>query len=183
MKKKNIILLLLIGGIIIFLLGITYAYYTFSINLNTDLTSECFDIIYVKGQDIGSNENSRTLYMSDNFRRGLSSTMNIKVNENCGIASSGKGYLYLNTDSSTSDGLIQSGALCYTILEGLAIIKSGEITGKDKLLIYGDFDITTSDREITVYVWIDANKVTNSNANQIINSNYKGYISARAESR
>lgn len=180
--KKNIFILLLLLGSITLVLGITYAYYTFSINLNTDLTSECFDITYAKGQDIGSNENSRTLYIGDNFRRGLSSTMNIKVNGSCGIASSGKGYLYLNTDSSTRDELIQSGALCYTILEGLSVIKSDVVTSKEKLLIY-DFDVTTTNREITVYVWIDSSKVTNDNVNKIINSNYKGYISVRAESR
>lgn len=41
----------------------------------------------------------------------------IKVNGSCGIASSGKRYLYLNTDSSISDDLIMCGALSCTMID------------------------------------------------------------------
>ena len=57
MKKKVIYSIIIVSVIIILSVAVTYAVYTFSGVVNISGTSECFDVNYVKGQDIGSDSN------------------------------------------------------------------------------------------------------------------------------
>lgn len=184
MTKRSITLITIIILVIALIGGTTYAAFTFSFNHDIDLTSECFDIIYTKGQDIGSNENKSTLSISDNYRGGLSTTLKIKNNGECGIASKGKGIIYLNTEDITTDELITSGVLSYQVLEeDFKELSTGTITSKGKVVICDSLEITTEEKGVTVYLWINSQKLNDDNVGAIINSTYKGYISVRAENR
>ena len=64
--------------IIIVSVSITYAWLSWSGVVNISGTSECFDVNYVKGQDIGSDNNSANFSLASTYTEGLSSV--IKVN-------------------------------------------------------------------------------------------------------
>jgi hypothetical protein len=53
MNKKLLYSLLIVLLIIIVSVSITYAWLSWSGTVNISGTSECFDVNYVKGQDIG----------------------------------------------------------------------------------------------------------------------------------
>ena len=82
MKKKLVmIIILLVIGII----GVTYAVYTWAISLLITGTAECFEVNYVKGQDIGSDSNSRTLIMSEDYIGGLFASVSVSTDSNSTI--------------------------------------------------------------------------------------------------
>ena len=64
--------------IIIVSVSITYAWLSWSGVVNISGTSECFDVNYVKGQDIGSDSNPANFSLASTYTEGLSSV--IKVN-------------------------------------------------------------------------------------------------------
>lgn len=78
MKKKVIYSIIIVSVIIILSVAVTYAVYTFSGSVNISGTSECFEVNYVKGQDIGSDNNSANFSLASTYTEGLSSV--IKVN-------------------------------------------------------------------------------------------------------
>ena len=78
MKKTKIILLIM--GILIIVLGVTYAIYTWSGLVTVKGTAKCFDVTYVKGRNIGSNENKATLELGNSAKDGLSSTAMLSSN-------------------------------------------------------------------------------------------------------
>ena len=78
MKKKVIYSIIIVSVIIILSVAVTYAVYTFSGSVNISGTSECFDVNYVKGQDIGSDSNPANFSLASTYIEGLSSV--IKVN-------------------------------------------------------------------------------------------------------
>lgn len=179
MQKKKILIIL---GIILgasLILGTQYAAYRWAYN-PSDLIegpSDCLFIEYQKGNDIGSNENSETLIVTDDYRFGLSSTASIKVKDGCTI--SGNGTLYLTTDDSTSDILLTSGVLNYKVLVDSTSVSSGNITSKGPIIIYDNFTINNTEQKITVYVWISGEFVTYDNIEEITSSLYKGSIGVK----
>lgn len=181
MKKNIIIIASIILGITL-IIGSTYAVYTWGVNLKIKGVGNCFDVVYVKGNDIGSNENKKTLMLGSSYTDGLSTTVEVKVKDNCNTIK-GKGYLYLNTDSTTSSDLLTSGALKYQVIDGNNISSSGTITTTGKLKILDGFDITRNDKALIIYVWIDGEYVTNDNYTNIIASTYSGSVSMEVESR
>ena len=85
MKKQNIFTVILVGIIIFLVVGITYAWYTWtSENINYQGSSDCFDILFTKGENIGSDQEKASLIPSDTYEGGLSSTfkINMKINQN-----------------------------------------------------------------------------------------------------
>ena len=64
--------------IIIVSVNITYAWLSWSGVVNISGTSECLDVNYVKGQDIGSDSNPANFSLASTYTEGLSSV--IKVN-------------------------------------------------------------------------------------------------------
>lgn len=181
MKNKFITSILIVIIIIILVVGITFAYITWrSDNINNSGNSECFDILYVKGTDIGSDQNEATLMPSDDYTGGLSSTVKIGINSKC-TSAQGKGIIKLYTLSNTSSNLFREGLLNYVVLKGTNKIKEGSITSTDVINIdIGNLNKVSSVNDTdsyTVYVWISNDLIENSDAF----SNYYGKITAGVE--
>lgn len=181
MKKKILYSILIVLLIIIVSVGITYAWLSWSGSVNISGTSECFDVNYVKGQDIGSEESPAKLSLASSYTEGLSTVVKVNLNDTCTILN-GTGTLYLNTDSITSNILLTSNVLKYQVLDDTTEITNGVITSTGTLAIYDNIPITNEEKSITVYIWIDGNLVTNDNVNDVLSSIYKGNISMSVES-
>ena len=78
MNKKLLYSLLIVLLIVVVSVSITYAWLSWSGVVNISGTSECFDVNYVKGQDIGSDSNPANFSLASTYTEGLSSV--IKVN-------------------------------------------------------------------------------------------------------
>ncbi len=180
MKKKVIYSIIIVSVIIILSVAVTYAVYTFSGVVNISGTSECFDVNYVKGQDIGSDSNPANFSLASTYTEGLSSVIKVNLKDTCTI-SNGTGTLYLNTDSTTSSILLTSNVLKYQVLDGTNEVASGIVSSTGNLPIYNNIEINNQVKELTVYIWIDGSLVNNDNSNDILSSVYKGNISMSIE--
>ena len=177
MKKKVIYSIIIVSVIIILSVAVTYAVYTFSGVVNISGTSECFEVNYVKGQDIGSDSNPANFALASTYTQGLSSVIKVNLKDTCTITN-GTGTLYLNTDTSVTSSTILSGkVLKYQVLDGTTPVGSGIVSSAESIEIYKDIPITTTVKTITVYIWLDGNLVTEQNQNEILSSVYKGHIS------
>ena len=78
--------------IIIVSVNITYAWLSWSGVVNISGTSECFDINYVKGQDIGSDSNPANFSLASTYTEGLSSVIKVNLKDTY-IISNGTGNL------------------------------------------------------------------------------------------
>ena len=182
MKKKVIYSIIIVSVIIILSVAVTYAVYTFSGVVNISGTSECFDVNYVKGQDIGSDSNPANFVLASTYTEGLSSVIKVNLKDTCTITN-GTGTLYLNTDTSVTSSTLLSGKLLkYQVLDGTTSVGSGVVSSAENIEIYKDIPITTTVKTITVYIWLDGNLVTEQNQNEILSSVYKGNISMSIES-
>ena len=181
MKKKVIYSIIIVSVIIILSVAVTYAVYTFSAVVNISGTSECFDVNYVKGQDIGSDNNPANFSLASTYTEGLSSVIKVNLKDTCTI-SNGTGTLYLNTDSTTSSILLTSNVLKYQVLDGTNEVASGIVSSTGNLPIYNNIEINNEVKQLTVYIWIDGSLVNNDNSNDILSSVYKGNISMSIES-
>ena len=176
MKKKVIYSIIIVSVIIILSVAVTYAVYTFSGVVNISGTSECFDVNYVKGQDIGSDSNPANFVLASTYTEGLSSVIKVNLKDTCTITN-GTGTLYLNTDTSVTSSTILSGTvLKYQVLDDTTPVGSGIVSSAESIEIYKDIPITTTVKTITVYIWLDGNLVTEQNQNEILSSVYKGHI-------
>ena len=180
MKRTKLILLITI--IVIFIIGVTYAWYTWTGVSSVKGNSECFVVDYVKGRDIGSNENIQVLSLGESAKDGLSSTAELSLNGNCSI-NVGNGVVYLDVDSATSDILITSGALKYQVVYGNDFLANGTITSKGTNTLYDSIRVTDKKLPLTVVVWLDSSKVTDSNRDDILSSAFSGKINVKVESR
>jgi len=177
MKKKVIYSIIIVSVIIILSVAVTYAVYTFSGSVNISGTSECFDVNYVKGQDIGSDSNPANFVLASTYTEELSSVIKVNLKDTCTITN-GTGTLYLNTDTSVTSSTLLSGKLLkYQVLDGTTSVGSGIVSSAESIEIYKDIPITTTVKTITVYIWLDGNLVTEQNQNEILSSVYKGHIS------
>ena len=181
-KKKKIFLITGISLLVLIaIVGGTYAWLSWSGTVNISGTSECFDVNYVKGQDIGSDSNPANFSLASTYTEGLSSVIKVNLKDTCTI-SNGTGTLYLNTDSTTSSILLTSNVLKYQVLDGTNEVASGIVNSTGNLPIYNNIEINNQVKELTVYIWIDGSLVNNDNSNDILSSVYKGNISMSIES-
>ena len=152
MKKKVIYSIIIVSVIIILSVAVTYAVYTFSGVVNISGTSECFDVNYVKGQDIGSDSNPANFVLASTYTEGLSSVIKVNLKDTCTITN-GTGTLYLNTDTSVTSSTLLSGKLLkYQVLDGTTSVGSGVVSSAENIEIYKDIPITTTVKTITVYM-------------------------------
>ena len=179
MKKKIIIAIIAISALII---GTTYAWFSWAVEFRISENTECFDIDYKKGKDIGSNENKKTLMLGSSHYDGLSTTVEVKTKDACNI-NSAKGTLYLNTEESTSKAILESNTLKYQVIYENDLVSSGTINQIGKNKIYEEFNITNESKTLTVYVWIDGSLLTDDIAEAVLSSTYYGNISLDVESR
>lgn len=180
MKKKLIIAILFVILLIVVVVGFTYAIYTWSFSETVSGATECFNVNYVKGRDIGSDNQHRLFMPSNDYTGGLSATVMVKMDSNCII--NGVGTLFLETVDSTSEILLTSGALKYQVLENSLPIDSGVISSTGTVAISTNLEITDVDKLYTVFVWIDGSLITENNINEILSSSYIGTISMQVES-
>ena len=177
MNKKLLYSLLIVLLIVVVSVSITYAWLSWSGVVNISGTSECFDVNYVKGQDIGSDSNPANFSLASTYTEGLSSVIKVNLKDTCTITN-GTGTLYLNTDTSVTSSTLLSGKLLkYQVLDGTTPVGSGIVSSAESIEIYKDIPITTTVKTITVYIWLDGNLVTEQNQNEILSSVYKGHIS------
>ena len=181
MKNKLIATIIFVISLIVIVGGSTYAIYTWATKEDINGSTECFKVNYVKGQDIGSDNEHRVLMPSHDYTEGLYATVIVGMDSNC--IGNGVGTLYLNTDESTSDALLSSGALKYQIIENsLTLGSSGTISSTGQLIIGENLEITNYLKQYTVIVWLDGSLVNNDNSSEILSSTYKGNISMKVES-
>ena len=177
MKKKVIYSIIIVSVIIILSVAVTYAVYTFSGVVNISGTSECFEVNYVKGQDIGSDSNLANFALASTYTEGLSLVIKVNLKDTCTITN-GTGTLHLNTDTGVTPSTLLSGKLLkYHVLDGTTQVGNGIVSSAENIEIYKDIPITTTVKTITVYIWLDGNLVTEQNQNEILSSVYKGHIS------
>ena len=181
MNKKLLYSVLTVLLIAIVSVGITYAWLSWSGVVNISGTSECFDVNYVKGQDIGSDSNPANFSLASTYTEGLSSVIKVNLKDTCTI-SNGTGTLYLNTDTTTSSILLTSGVLKYQVLEGTNEVANGTVSSTGNLPIYNNIEINNEVKQLTVYIWLDGSLVNDSNSNDILSSIYKGNITMSIES-
>ena len=92
MNKKLLYSLLIVLLIIIVSVSITYAWLSWSGVVNISGTSECLDVNYVKGQDIGSDSNPANFSLASTYIEGLSSVIKVNLKDTY-IISNGTGNL------------------------------------------------------------------------------------------
>ena len=181
MNKKLLYSILTVLLIAIVSVSVTYAWLSWSSSVNIGGTSECFDVNYVKGQDIGSDSNPANFSLASTYTEGLSSVLKVNLKDTCTI-SNGTGTLYLNTDTTTSSILLTSGVLKYQVLDGATEVANGTVTKTGNLAIYNNIEINNEVKQLTVYVWLDGSLVNDSNSSDILSSIYKGNITMSIES-
>jgi len=180
-KKIFIIIALVILGIIA-VAGTTYAIYTWAMSEEMSGTSQCFNIKYYKGQNIGGTNGTRTITPSNDYTGGLVATVTVGTDSSCGITT-GVGTLYLTTDETTSEILLTSGALKYQIIEGTSTLgTAGTISSTGKVAVGENISITSSLKQISLIVWLDGSAINEENVEEILSSSYSGSISMSVES-
>lgn len=92
MNKKLLYSLLIVLLIVVVSVSITYAWLSWSGTVNISGTSECFDVNYVKGQDIGSDNNPANFSLASTYTEGLSSVIKVNLKDTY-IISNGTGNL------------------------------------------------------------------------------------------
>lgn len=181
MKKKIILIITLVILLIAIVASSTYAIYTWSAKGIVEGTTECFNVNYVKGQDIGSENEYKVLMPTADYTGGLYASVRVNMDNNC--ISNGTATLYLNTDETTSDALLSSGALKYQVIENsINLTNYGTISSKGPLVVGENFEVTKTPNQYTVIVWLDGSMLTNEIYEEIRTTTYKGYISMQVES-
>ena len=92
MNKKLLYSLLIVLLIVVVSVSITYAWLSWSGVVNISGTSECLDVNYVKGQDIGSDSNPANFSLASTYTEGLSSVIKVNLKDTY-IISNGTGNL------------------------------------------------------------------------------------------
>lgn len=180
-KIKNVSVILGVVLFIILVASITYAVFGWASDPDNGYIegkSECFNISYTKGDDILDG----SLTTGNSYVNGLSVTVSAGLDTNCNIEK-GLGTLYLDTKEETSDALL--GLIRYQVLENGTPVDggSGTVTTKGKIEVYSDFEITTEEKEYTVYIWLKDSDITDENREAVGTSIYSGGVSMTAESR
>lgn len=153
--KSKMYMILGISFLVLSILGSTYAYYKYVIaTINVDTITRGLDyyINYTKGTDI----TSAALNPGSDYTSGNNLSVTLYKKDNTYTI---YGHIYIDI-SSISDGLSNSGALKYTVLEGTTKITSGQLTGTtsgDTVPLAVNIPLKTTSTKYTVYLWLDEN--------------------------
>ena len=184
MNKKKLIGA--IKGVVAFaalIAGATYAWLTFNATITNgtyNLGSMNFSVSYTKGTDVTAVPIVSTP-TAENTR-----SLNVKANKVSGSAP-GTLTIYLNTDSSTTEALLTSGALHYAVCigdctdstnlsEAANVSATGTVSTSGKLAMLSNTPLTASATTYNVYFWLDSSAVVDT----VVGSSYTGFISAEA---
>jgi len=176
MDKKNKYIVLVIGIITFGLLfvGGTYAFLSFTATVNNSTyngTSNCFLVDYTAGNAI-----TGTMFQSSTPKGGLSGSVTMNINSNCGV--NGTGTIKLNVGSNTSSILLSEGALKYAVYENInsSPVVSGSITSTGNKDLYSGFTLSKTAKTYYIYVWLDGTIADN----DYVDVPFSGYIQATA---
>ena len=171
MGKENIKSLIIIALIVTFSLSSTYAYMQLEASNNT-ATGEggCFEVDYVKGQDI----NSSSLKSTTNYLEGASTEVTLSKAEDCEIYTTAE--IKINTNT-TTDTEVLTGALKYKVVNKStsATVGEGTITTTSATQL-ASVNLTTTATVYTIYLWIDP-EISQGTYN---GKTYSGYIYAES---
>lgn len=153
--KSKMYMILGISFLVLAVLGSAYAYYKYVIaTINVDTITRGLDyyINYTKGTNI----TSAALNPGSDYTSGNNLSVTLYKKDNTYTI---YGHIYIDI-SSISDGLSNSGALKYTVLEGTTKITSGQLTGTtsgDTVPLAVNIPLKTTSTKYTVYLWFDEN--------------------------
>ena len=151
--KSKMYMILGISFLVLSILGSAYAYYKYVIaTINVDTITRGLDyyINYTKGTDI----TSAALNPGSDYTSGNNLSVTLYKKDNTYTI---YGHIYLDI-SSISDGLSNSGALKYAVLEGTTKIADGELTGAssgNSVPLAVNIPLKTASTKYTVYLWFD----------------------------
>lgn len=186
MKNNNIFRVVFgVGTLIVLVVGVTYAYFAWkSSDVTISGNTGCFDIIYDKGQDIGTSDSPAALPPACTYTEGASADVTINIDSTCttsGVASinlkSNNFTLYDGSDAfDRTDEVLKYQVVQVTTdgeTETLTEVDgcSGYITDNINKSIC-EVDLSYTATTYRVYLYLDCETVTTS----YIGSSYSGYI-------
>lgn len=154
---------------VLFIIGITYAWFTWSSGTTVlSGTSGCFEIEYTNGPEISGN-----ISPSSDYTGGKSTTATMNIKSSC--TTQGNATISITTNDTTTIDL-SKGAVKYAVYNGSTPVANGTgtITGGTQSL--ATVELTKTATTYTVYVWIDGTIADNS----YVGLAYSGYIHASA---
>lgn len=179
--KKTLLYSLGLLLIAILTIGVTYAYFinTVSSSQNAEANAKKFEVLYTGGSALTTNLQPR-----ESRDETYKTSVNIKMAEGSINAIAN---IYINIEEMSD--VLASNALVWEI-----VVKKGtnninitpskgnfsscmtnsinECNNGRKIYILNDYEVTTENTEVTVYLWVDGSKV----GNEIVGATFTGYI-------
>ena len=181
--KKTLLYSLGLLLIAILTIGATYAYFinTVSSSQNAEANAKKFEVLYTGGSALTTNLQPR-----ESRDETYKTSVNIKMAEGSINAIAN---IYINIEEMSD--VLASDALVWEI-----VVKKGtnninitpskgnfsscmtnsinECNNGRKIYILNEYEVTTENTEVTVYLWVDGSKV----GNEIVGATFTGYIGA-----
>lgn len=181
--KKTLLYSLGLLLLAILTIGATYAYFinTVSSSQNAEANAKKFEVLYTGGSALTTNLQPR-----ESRDETYKTSVNIKMAEGSINAIAN---IYINIEEMSD--VLASDALVWEI-----VVKKGtnninitpskgnfsscmtnsinECNNGRKIYILNDYEVTTENTEVTVYLWVDGSKV----GNEIVGATFTGYIGA-----
>ena len=166
-RKKTVILIIIVLFMGLLVSGGTYAYWSWTSNSHKNIVfntaKELKDyIVYNEGNSsfIGN------LKASNSFGQGIHSTISIKKKNDSDIANVDLVASIMMDINSIGTNMKQSSALRWFVTSGDSInggdlLAQGNFIGTnsgDTLTLYPSIEVTTTEKEFTIWIWLDASK-------------------------
>ena len=169
MNKKLLISLIVIGIIVIFTVGVTYAFFMAN-NSNTFTgNSGNIDINYVNGGVL-----TGELYPRSSRSEDVYGSVSIGLKKDSVKANAS---IYIDIDN--IDEALSSDALVWDMYLNDTLYKSGTFKGAksgSRFYLVEDYPLTTNTDVFKVYIWLNGNKIDNS----VLDSSITGKLRAEA---
>ena len=176
-NRNQIILSIAVLFLGIFVTVGSYAYWTFSSSTNkTIVFNTAADISEYINYDSGESKFIGDFQVSNDYCQGMHTTISISKDD------AAASYTLMGTVlmdiNQIGEYMKQSSAVKWTITQGNAnsagsttcpsgsILNSGNFYGtnaNDTITLYTPFEVTTTEKQFTVWLWIDSNEVVNPN--------------------
>lgn len=178
MKKQLIGTIVFVTLLVAFVAGGTYAFFKTAItpNNNLNFNTSVMDIAYTKGNPIDG-----PMSMVANRSEGYSTTINVHTTSDSVNPTID---LFINiseiTENLRIEGLIWE--VCAVRSGDSTVCKTGNFAGyndttSNQVIIYPNYQLSTTNTEFTVYIWLDGSKTDNS----VEGGSFSGYIGAKSE--
>lgn len=164
-NKRIIIYILIVLGISLLSFGAAYAWFSATAS-GTAVTVQSgkLSVSYTNGSTISGN-----LYPTSSYEKGLSTTVYIGLNTDS-LEAIGTFHLdFVNVPS-----VLKISALKWELRDPTtkALISNGNFLGSsNSITLLSNFDITTTQKGYSLYIWLDGNMVGNEVQNQNFSAN------------